>query len=59
MVIADDDVVEFHEVKGHWQEDARVKIKVAAEKFPMFRFHAWSKTKGVWMRERFGLDDAA
>lgn len=29
--------VEFHETKGFWEDDARVKIKVAAETFP-FRF---------------------
>ena len=31
--------MEMHEIKGHWQDDARVKIKVAAELFP-FRFIA-------------------
>ena len=27
--------LECHEVKGFWEDDARVKIKVAAAKFPM------------------------
>jgi hypothetical protein len=27
--------LECHEVKGFWEDDARVKIKVAADKFPM------------------------
>ena len=36
--------IEMHEVKGFWQDDAKVKIKVAAEKFP-FRFIAIKKTK--------------
>jgi len=40
MVVAEDGTIEFHEVKGHWRDDARVKIKVAAEQFPMFRFVA-------------------
>ena len=31
--------LEMHEVKGFWTDDAKVKIKVAAEKFP-FRFVA-------------------
>ena len=31
-------VLEVHEVKGHWEDDARVKIKVAASLFP-FRFY--------------------
>ena len=30
--------VEFHEVKGHWEDDARVKWKVVQEMYPMFRF---------------------
>lgn len=31
--------MEMHEVKGFWQDDARVKIKVAADLYP-FRFMA-------------------
>ena len=31
--------MELHEVKGHWEDDARVKIKVAAQMYP-FRFIA-------------------
>lgn len=27
--------LECHEVKGYWQDDARVKIKVAAARFPI------------------------
>ncbi|MFA6031833.1 MAG: DUF1064 domain-containing protein [Myxococcota bacterium] len=34
--------LQCHEVKGHWQEDARVKIKIAAEMYP-FRFVALKK----------------
>jgi hypothetical protein len=45
-----------HEVKGHWEEDARVKIKVAAALFP-FRFIAVKpraqKTGGGWEIEEF------
>jgi hypothetical protein len=40
LVIAGDGALEFHEVKGHWEDDARVKIKVAAETYPEFRFLA-------------------
>ncbi|MDR2365852.1 MAG: DUF1064 domain-containing protein [Zoogloeaceae bacterium] len=46
--------MEMHEVKGFWQDDARVKIKVAADRFP-FRFLAMRKrTKkegGGWETE--------
>lgn len=48
--------LECHEVKGFWEEDARVKIKVAAEKFPM-RFVAVmvkpKKDGGGWKCEEF------
>lgn len=30
----------IEEVKGHWEDDARVKIKVAARLFPFFQFRA-------------------
>lgn len=36
-VMAADGVIELHEVKGFWRDDAKVKVKVAAEQFP-FRF---------------------
>jgi hypothetical protein len=35
-----DGSIEVHEVKGRWQDDARVKIKVAAEAHPRYRFIA-------------------
>lgn len=48
--------LEMHEVKGFWTDDARVKIKVAAEQYP-FRFVAVKvrakKDGGGWSREVF------
>lgn len=48
--------MEMHEVKGYWQDDARVKIKVAAELYP-FRFVAVTarakKDGGGWATEEF------
>lgn len=45
--------LECHEVKGgHWEDDARVKIKVAARLFP-FRFFAFQWRKGEWSMESF------
>jgi len=44
--------LEIHEVKGFWTDDARVKIKVAASRFP-FRFIAVRKTKAGWEMEEF------
>ena len=55
-VMASDGVIELHEVKGFWTDDARVKIKVAADKFP-FRFMAMKpralKAGGGWEVEEF------
>ena len=44
--------LQVHEVKGHWTDDARVKIKVAAALFP-FKFIAVRKTKAGWEFEEF------
>lgn len=56
-VMMRDGTMEMHEVKGHWLTTSRVKIKVAAEKFP-FVFRAFQtrakKDGGGWSEERFG-----
>lgn len=48
---------EIHEVKGFWREDARVKIKVAAQEYPWFKFRAVTKGKAedgyLWNYEDF------
>ena len=48
--------MEMHEVKGFWQDDARAKIKIAAELYP-FRFLAArpkaKKDGGGWDVEVF------
>lgn len=55
-VMRADGVLEMHEVKGFWQDDARVKIKVAAAQYP-FRFVAMKvrakKHGGGWEAEDF------
>ncbi|WP_221775495.1 DUF1064 domain-containing protein [Sphingobium yanoikuyae] len=55
-VMRSDGLIEVHEVKGFWTDDARVKIKVAAEQYP-FRFIAVralpKKNGGGWEREVF------
>lgn len=55
-VVASSGIVEMHEVKGFWQDDARVKIKVAASLYP-FKFIAVKarakKHGGGWEREEF------
>jgi hypothetical protein len=51
MVMLKSGQLECHEVKGFWTDDALVKIKTAAVKFP-FRFISVKLSKGVWeMRE--------
>lgn len=49
--------LELHEIKGArhlWKDDARVKIKVAAERFPVFGFRAYYPTRGgFWDEEAF------
>lgn len=52
-VMLQDGLFELHEVKGHWEDDARVKIKVAAELYWMFQFVAISKSSGGWKFEEF------
>lgn len=55
-VMTHDGSLEMHEVKGHWQDDARVKIKVAADQYP-FKFIAVKvlpkKDGGGWSVEGF------
>lgn len=56
LVLKGDMELEIHEVKGHWEDDARVKIKVAAEQLP-FKFVAVTrkpkKAGGGWQFEQF------
>lgn len=48
--------LEMHEVKGFWQDDARVKIKIAADLYPICFVAVRAKTKkegGSWEFEKF------
>jgi hypothetical protein len=47
------DHIEIHEVKGHWEDDARVKIKVAAEMFPEFKWVGITRKSKTWLFEEF------
>ena len=47
------DHIEIHETKGHWEDDARVKIKIAAEMFREFLFVAVQHKKGIRIYEGF------
>ena len=56
VVMRSDGQIECHEVKGFWTDDARVKIKVAADMYP-FKFIAVQprpkKDGGGWKVEEF------
>lgn len=55
-VLAADDVIEIHETKGWWREDAKIKIKVAAKMYPFRFFGIQKRTKrqgGGWQIEDF------
>lgn len=56
MVMKPDGQLEAHEVKGYWQDDAKVKIKVASDMYPL-RFLAIKarakKDGGGWAVEEF------
>jgi hypothetical protein len=50
---------ELHEFKGWWRDDARVKIKVAAQLYPWFQFVGVTEKKkkdgGGYQYEQFGI----
>lgn len=54
FVVKADGSPEFHETKGFWRDDARVKVKMAAKLFPCFVFYGvqWDKKRG-WVMELF------
>ncbi len=56
LVMLADGRLQCHEVKGFWRDDAKVKIKVAAEKFPLEFIAVRMKAKrdgGGWEVEEF------
>lgn len=52
MVILSDGEVVFYETKGYWRDDAKVKLKVASERYP-FRFFVVTKKGGKWIEEEY------
>lgn len=56
MVMQPDGQLEAHEVKGYWQDDAKVKIKVASDMYPMKFIAIKARAKkdgGGWQVEEF------
>jgi hypothetical protein len=54
-VMLADGALEAHEVKGVWQDDARAKIKIAADMYPLrfLAIRADRKVAGGWAIEEF------
>jgi hypothetical protein len=55
-VMLADGALEAHEVKGYWQDDARAKIKIAADLYPLRFVAIRARTKkdgGGWATEEF------
>lgn len=44
-VMRGDGVLEMHEVKGFWRDDARAKIKIAADQYPFHFIAAKARAK--------------
>jgi hypothetical protein len=56
FVLRKDGMLEAHEVKGFWQDDARAKIKIAADMYPFKFFAVKERAKkygGGWEYEAF------
>jgi hypothetical protein len=45
------------EVKGRWEDDSRVKFKVAANQYKCFRFYAVTMEGGLWIVESAFIED--
>lgn len=53
-VVRQDGELEIQEIKGFWEDDARVKIKVTAEQYPWLHVVAISRNgANAWKEERF------
>lgn len=48
LIVGNDGHVEYHECKGFFRDDAKVKIKVAAAMFPWWPFKVIRWGKGRW-----------
>lgn len=48
FLVVKKEFLEIHEVKGFMMEDANVKLKVAADSFPWFKFVLVTREKNIW-----------
>jgi len=56
VVMHNDGVLEFVEIKGFWREAARVRIKVAAEQYAWLGKFTVVQKKGGWQFEPIGRE---
>jgi hypothetical protein len=54
LLVMADRSIELHEVKGFEREAAIVRLKVAAELYPHFRFYLVKKVDAGWSRRWIG-----
>lgn len=54
QILHADQSFEFRDVKGHPEDDYLVKMRVAADRFWMFRFTQWTPKGGGWEVREFG-----
>ena len=57
LIVRLDDTIELTDIKGGggWEDDARVKIKIAADRYPWWWFTAHTEgPRDTWTREDFG-----
>ena len=55
LVVLNDGTIRFDEIKGgHIRDDAMLKLRMAAELFPMFKWALWQKKKGQWTVTELG-----
>ena len=54
ILVRQDGTLHAHEVKGFWRDDAKIKLKTAANLFPWIAFEAVTVGKGgAWVHEAF------
>ena len=59
LAVRSDMVMVVYEVKGFWEDDARVKWKTCAELYPEFVFVAVQHKKGIWTYEYYHKEQEA
>lgn len=52
MVLRPDGVMEFHEVKGFWRDDAKAKLRIAAAHFP-HPFYSIEYKRKEWITTQY------